>query len=196
MKNLGVALFITILAFNFFTTSAYAQEKTKDLQIKSPAAIPKESINWLSWDEAVELSKKEKRKIFLDVYTDWCGWCKRMDKGTFQQAHIAKYINENFYPVKFDAEQKKELKYKDKVYKYINNGKRGYHELAAELLNGRMSFPTVVFLNEDFELIQSIMGYKTPQQFEQIATYFGTDYFKKIPWSSYQKNYKSILISD
>ena len=59
-----------------------------------------------------------------------------------------------------------------------------------------MSFPTVVFLDEDFNLIQSIMGYKTPQQFEQIATYFGKDHFKKTPWSSYQKNYKSALISD
>ena len=94
MKKSGVVLLFTFLAFNIFTVQTYAQEKTikKDLQIKSPAFIPKESINWLTFEEAIELSKKEKRKIFLDVYTDWCGWCKRMDKATFQQAHIAKYM--------------------------------------------------------------------------------------------------------
>ena len=204
MKNFG-ALVIVLFAISSFTSGAFAQKK--DLQIKglaaplapAPAAAPAPApvtVEWLSWEEAVERSKTEKRKIFLDVYTEWCTWCKRMDKATFQQEDIARYLNENFYPVKFDAEQKEDLEYNGKVYKYVKNGNRGYHEFAAELLRGRLSFPTVVFLDENLELIQSIVGYKTPKQFEQIATYFGTNFFLKMPWSSYQKNYKSIIVSD
>ena len=92
------------------------------------------SINWLSWEEAVSLSEKEQKKIFIDVYTDWCGWCKKMDANTFQHDKIARYINENYYAIKFNAEEKEAIELKGKVYKYIKSGKRGYHELAAEIM--------------------------------------------------------------
>ncbi len=72
-------------------------------------------VNWLSWDEALELSKTESKKLFVNVYTEWCGWCKRMDALTFDQPHIAKYLNENFYPIKFDAEQKDDIEFDDKI---------------------------------------------------------------------------------
>lgn len=150
-------------------------------------------VNWMTWEEAMERNQQEKRKIILDVYTDWCGWCKRMEQNTFQQPDIARYLNDNFYPVKLDAEYKGELEYRGKVYKYVKNGQRGYHELAAELLRGRLSFPTVVFLDENQNIIQSIVGYKTPQQFEQIASYFASDQYKVTPWSVYQQNYKSMI---
>lgn len=153
-------------------------------------------INWLSWQQATELAKKNKKKLLLDVYTDWCSWCKKMDEATFQKAGIAKYINANFYPVKFDAEYKGELQYQDKTYKFVKNQKGGYHELAATLLNGKLSFPSVVFLDEDMNIIQSIIGFKTPEEFEQIITYFAKDHHKETPWSSYQKSYKSVLVSD
>ena len=63
-------------------------------------------IQWMTWDEAVAASKESPKKILVDVYTDWCGYCKKMDKGTFTDVDLAKYINENFSAVKLDAEQK------------------------------------------------------------------------------------------
>ncbi len=175
--------FSTITAFAvfsfFFSHPAAAQDRA--------------GVNWLTWEEALALSEREEKKIFLDVYTDWCGWCKRMEQTTFRQPDIAEYLNENFYPVKLDAEHRGELKFKGKVYKYVKDGKRGYHELAAELLRGRLSFPTVVFLDENQEVIQSIVGYKSPKEFEQIATYFASDQYKVTPWSVYQRDYKSML---
>ncbi len=157
-------------------------------QIHHP--IHKDSkINWLSWEEAIELSKKEKKKIFVDVYTDWCGWCKRMDATTFQEKHIAEYINENYHPVKFNAEQKESITINGKEYKYIKDNKRGYHELAAEILRGKLSYPTIVFLNEDMKLIQPIPGFQKSENLEVIMTYFAQDHHKKTPWSAYQKAY-------
>ena len=134
--------------------------------------------------------------MLLNVYTEWCYWCKRMDESTFNRKELSMYVNENFYPVKFDAEQKGDIEFKDKVYKYVKNSKRGYHEMAAELLNGRLSFPTLVFLNEQGEVIQSIVGYKDPAQFEQIVTYFAEDHYRKVPWSTYKKSYRSFLMSE
>lgn len=163
-------------------------------QSVSVAKAKQATINWMSWEEAKERSKAEKRKILLNVYTEWCGWCKRMDQQTYSKPEVAQYINANFYPVRFDAEQKNELEYQGKTYEFTSNGKRGYHELAAELLRGRMSFPSVVFMDEKFELIQSIVGFKQPEAFAQIIAYFGEDFYKKTPWSTFQKKYKPQLI--
>src|SRR5882757_10471977 len=69
-------------------------------------------VKWMTFQEAVEKSKTEKRKIFIDVYTDWCGWCKVMDKNTFPDLQIAKLLNEKFYPVKLDAEQTADINFR------------------------------------------------------------------------------------
>ena len=153
-----------------------------------------EKVEWLSFEEAIEKMEKEEKKIFVDMYTDWCGWCKKMDKATFQQPHIAKYLNEYYYPVKFDAEYKEEIVFEDKTYKFIRSGRRGYHELAAELCKslGKLSFPTTIFINEEMEVLQPIAGYIDPQKFEVIMTYFGEDHFKKTPWKKYSETYYSM----
>ena len=150
-------------------------------------------VQWLSWEEALEKYEQQPKKIFVDVYTNWCGWCKQMDKATFQKDHIAKYINENYYAIKFNAEQKEDILFNEKSYKFVKQGRRGYHELAAALLRGKLSYPTVVFLDEDLKVIQPIKGFQNPQNFELIMTYFAEDFYKNTPWKSYTKNYQSNL---
>lgn len=148
-----------------------------------------ETIQWMTWEEAMAKQKVEKRKIIVDIYTDWCVWCKRMEEGTFQKANIAQFINENYYPVKFNAEQRKDIQFKGKTYGFVNQGKNGYHELAAEITRGRLGYPSVVFLDEELEVIQAINGYKDPEEFEMIITYFAGNYHKKVPWEKYTRNY-------
>ncbi len=144
----------------------------------------------------MELSQQQEKKILLNIYTEWCGWCKRMDSETLSNPEVAAYINDNFYPVRLDAQQQGELEYKGKTYGFNNNGKRGYHELAAELLNGRMSFPSMVFLDESTEEIQSIVGFKKPEEFQQILAYFGGNHYRDTPWSVFQRSYGSNLPAD
>ena len=150
-------------------------------------------VNWLTFEEALERSKTEKRKIFIDVYTDWCGWCKKMDKDTFRKPAIAKYLNENYYPVKFNAEQTEDVTFKGHTFKFVASGRRGYHQLAASLLNNKLSYPSVVFLDEDFNMIQPLPGYQEPVQFEKIINYIGGDHYKTTAWKEWEKGFESNL---
>ncbi|TRZ42772.1 thioredoxin family protein [Robertkochia solimangrovi] len=154
--------------------------------------IPAQEIEWMTWEEAIAKTEKDKdpKKIFIDVYTDWCGWCKRMDKDTFNNPEVAAYMKENFYMVKFDAESKEPITYRDQEFKFVSQGRSGYHELAAALLQGRLSFPTVVFMSEKQEMLSPVPGYQKPKEFLMIARYFGDDLYKTTQWDEYEKNYQ------
>lgn len=154
------------------------------------------NVNWMTIEEALAQSKIEKKKIMVDMYTDWCGWCKKMEKATFQEEHIAAYLNENYYPVKFDAEQKEAIEYKDNKYEYVKTSRRGYHELAATFTNGNLSYPTVVFLDENLNIIQAIPGFQNVKTFEMIMTFFSEDHYQNTPWQKYIKMYISPYLRD
>jgi len=185
MRRLGlllpVAIFILIGLFAFRT----APENLSTIQTDAPV------ISWMSFEEAMEAVKIEERKILISVHTEWCGWCKHMDKTTFQNPDIVKFINQKFYAVKLDAERKTDITTPEKVYKYIKGvGKeRGYHELAAALTMGRLTLPSTVFLDESLQVLQPISGYKDSKTFEMIMTYYGDNHYKSTPYTLYQKSY-------
>lgn len=172
----------------FMATTALAQapgETVAKGTDKAPA------IEWLTWEEASERMKTEPRKMMVDVYTDWCGWCKRMDATTMKDETIVQILGEDFYAVKMDGEYKKDIEFKGRTYKFVPNGRRGYHELPAEIMNGKMSYPTLVFLDEDFKIIQPLPGYQQPRQLEPILAYFGGDFYKNVAWDKFSAEYKS-----
>lgn len=188
MKKIIFISSLAIIALVFWSFSNYPEAQSGETKSE-------ETIQWMSFEEALAQSKKDRanvnaksKKVFIDVYTDWCGWCKVMDKKTFQKEEVAKYINEHFYPVKLDAEQKADIVFQGKTFKYVASGQRGYHELAAALLKGKLSFPTVVFLDEEFRLIQPIAGFLPPENFKPIMRYIGGDHFKNTPWEQFQES--------
>ncbi|MEL6974276.1 MAG: DUF255 domain-containing protein [Bacteroidota bacterium] len=157
-----------------------------------PVTISAQQVEWMSWEEALALSESdaEPKKIFVDVYTDWCGWCKKMDKDTFQNEAVATYMKEHFYMVKMDAEGKDPIDFQGKTFKYVPSGRRGYHELAAALLQGKMSYPTVVFLDEKLNMLSPVPGYQKAKPFLKIAKYFGDNIYKDKDWKSYSDSSK------
>ena len=148
-------------------------------------------VGWFTFEEAVLASQQEgQRKIFIDVYTDWCGWCKRMDATTFSDPAVAEILQNKFYPVKFNAEQREPITFNNHTFNFVPRGSKGYHELAATLLNGKLSYPTVVFLNEKFEIIQVLPGYRKADEFLKIVTFIGEDHYLTTSWDDFSKTYQ------
>ena len=173
-----------VLTISAFRTTLPVETSTGTPERSKPA--DGKHIKWLTIQEAYTLTQKKPKKFVVDVYTDWCGWCKVMDRETFSKPAIVDYVNENYYAVRFNAEQTADVTLGKQTFKYISGGSRGVHELAAALLKNQMSYPTTVFLDEKFNLIQPIAGYLEPRTFHQIITYFGNDYHQKEPFDKYK----------
>ena len=139
-------------------------------------------INWVTIEEMQQLAAENPKKIFVDIYTDWCGWCKRMDANTFSHPQIAEYINENYYAVKLNAEQDEPIVFRGQEYVNENPGqRRSSHNFARALLQGRMSYPSVAFFDEELNLITAIPGYREPRQFEPVLVFFSEDHYLTNP---------------
>ena len=142
-------------------------------------------IEWLSWEEATAKQAEAPRKLLVDVYTDWCGWCKEMDRRTFADEAVAAEVNASFYAVKLNAERPGQLRYRERTFSLESGGRRPTHALARELLGGRLGYPTVVFLDEDSQVIQAVPGFHEADAFVKVARYFGGDHYRRVAWEEY-----------
>jgi thioredoxin-related protein len=136
-------------------------------------------------DEVQEKMTSHPKKVLIDIYTDWCGPCKRMSKYTFTNPEVIKIINKEFYAVKFNAESKEEVNFKMK--KYQNFGRT--HDFAIQIGStaSGLSYPTILYFNESFEKMQAVPGFFEPQQFTLLLKYFGEDHYKSMSYDSYRK---------
>lgn len=140
------------------------------------------NINWIDIQDLEQAQAKEKRPVFIDFYTSWCGWCKRMDKTTFVDSRLIAYINENYYAIKFDGEEKATVAYRGSQFKFVNQGRRGYHELTMGFLKNQWSFPTVVIMNTELEILQNFRGYRTADELLPILTFLGEQIYTTKSW--------------
>ena len=157
--------------------------------LRSETFVPREKpakIEWLTVEQAFALNQTEPRKILIDVYTDWCGWCKVMDRETYTDPKVVAYINKHYYPVKFNAEQREEVTLGGQKFKFVQQGNSGVHEFAASLLQNKLSYPSTVFLDEQLHMIQPLPGYLKAKEFHEIITFFGGDYYKNIAFEQYK----------
>jgi len=171
------------LLFLSCTTAATAGDKNKKED-------DNKEIHWITLEELQVKMKEQPRKVYIDVYTVWCGWCKRMEQTTFTDPRLIKYINQNYYAVRLDAERKDTLMFAGKMYYYEPQYKA--NTLAVSLLGGpqQLSYPTSIFMMEDFQNPQPIPGYRTVVEMEKFSRYFGDNTYKHITWPEYDKSFK------
>ena len=133
----------------------------------SSIAVQAQEIKWMSLDEALKLQVTAPKPIFMDVYTDWCGPCKVLDKKTFHDKAVVDFISKGYYAVKFNAEGNSEINYKAKKYSNANfignqKGRNSTHDFAQFLeLQG---YPTMVLFDKKGKIINKIVGYYTPEE--------------------------------
>ncbi len=147
-----------------------------------PAEAQENKINWMSIEEAEARVKEEPKKIFVDIYTDWCSWCKRMESETFGHPVIAEYLNEHFYPVKLNAEQKEPIVFRGVEYVNENpGGRRSAHNFAAAILQGRMGYPSVAFFDKELNLVYALSGFRPPKSMKPVLVFFHEEIYKEDP---------------
>lgn len=146
-------------------------------------------INWISFEEAESRMKKEPRKVLIDVYTDWCGWCKVMDKKTYSNPELIRYVNTHYYAVKFNAEQKEPIRFLEQDWPFVAQNKA--NKLAIELMQGRMSYPTTIIMEENFKNAQPIPGFLEVDKMESVLRFFAEDHYKTTKWEAYLGGFRS-----
>jgi thioredoxin-related protein len=154
-------------------------------------------IDWMTMDQALAAQKLKPKKIFMDVYTDWCGPCKLLDKKTFSNKKVIRYINQHYYAVKFNGEGTESVTYNNFTYTNPNyqperKGRNAQHFFADALKI--TAYPSLVFFNETGGVIQALPGYKSPQDLEIFLKMIATDDFKALTtekaWETYRNNFK------
>lgn len=181
-----ITLLIALLAI---TPAVMAGDKKKKASTSKEVAVDSTAIHWMTLDDVQVAMNKEPRKVLMDVYTDWCGWCKVMDKKTFSNTDVIKYINKNFYAVRLNSEQKESIHFKGKTYN-TPAGDRQPNEFATEMLRGQMSYPTTVILEENFQNPQAIPGYLDVPTIEKILKYLGDGHYKTTKFEEFSSTFK------
>ncbi|MGY6560848.1 MAG: thioredoxin family protein [Luteibaculaceae bacterium] len=157
-----------------------------------------QTINWVSVNELEKLQKQEPRKVLIDVYTNWCGPCKMMEANTFSNPKVVDYVNKKYYAVKFNAEGNDKIEFRG--YSFSNpdfdpakiKSRNGTHEFTKAIapVNGRIAYPTIVYLDEELNLLAPVQGYQTPEQIEPIIKFFGENAFQKNSYEDFSKNFQ------
>jgi thioredoxin-related protein len=145
------------------------------------------TITWLPLKDALAQSKASKKKILVDFFTDWCGWCKRMDKTTYEDPQVIEALNRYFLPVKFNAEREDSVNYRGVPYTMKAQGIRSTHEFAIHILSGKMGYPTTSFLGMDHDLLTNIPGYIQADEMTMILKFFGENKYLSMSYDDFKQ---------
>lgn len=157
-------------------------------QLQNVKPESKQKIQWISIEDAAVKAKSYPKPIIIDLYANWCYWCKVMDKKTYNNSKVVEYINDHFYPVKLDAESKETVQWRDQQFDF--NKQVNLNDFTLYVTNGDLSFPTTVIYPSPSEAPATVPGFMSPDEIEPILKYFGEGNYKKQTFQEFLKTFK------
>lgn len=148
-------------------------------------------VKWMTFKEAQEKNKTVPKPFIIDIYTDWCGWCKHMMKTTYSNPAMANYINANFYPVKFNAEGKDTIEYNGKIYKPLSKDPKTPHELAIKFLGEKLSYPSTIFVTNNYEYNLLSQGFLEEKKLEPILVFMVENAWRSSIFDEFGKHFNN-----
>jgi thioredoxin-related protein len=155
---------------------------------------PNGLVTWLSFKDAQEKNKIAPRPFIIDFYTDWCGWCKHMMRTTYSNPGLAQYINANFYPVKFNAETKDTIEYNGKVYKPVSKDPKTPHELTLKFLGNSLSYPSTVFVTNNYEYNLLTQGYLEDKKIEPLLIFMVENAWRTTVFDEFNRHFTHTFV--
>lgn len=134
-------------------------------------------LKWKNFDVGISEAKQTKKKILLDVYADWCKWCKKLDAEVYAEPKVAAYLNKHYILIKVNGESNNKLTYK--------NEKMTEQQLSQGF--GVTGFPTIIFLESNGDAIDKLGGFVPADRFLPILQYIGEDHYQKMKWDEFLK---------
>lgn len=160
-------LLLVVAALGWASFRAGGSPRTPDASLSANTA--EAGPNWQSWDDAYAVAKKKKRIVLVDLYTDWCGWCKKLDKDTYANAEVIEAIKQNFEAVKLNPEKGTTYNYEGKKITGSELVQR-LNSLGGGVFRG---YPTTVFIvpnNKGEDTVYMVSGYYDPNQYKQLLS--------------------------
>jgi outer membrane protein OmpA-like peptidoglycan-associated protein len=178
-KYIAIVIFLTVAGMKLQAQTENAADK----------------IHWYSFEDGARLNAQTHKKVFIDIFTDWCGWCKELDRSTFTNPSIVKLMNDNFIAVKLNAERKDTIYFNG--YMFVNpnpNGNRSPNQLASSMLKGKMMYPSMVFMDDSMRIITTVQSFLKPLELEPILAFISENQYNKVNFDTFKMGYKPITI--
>ena len=144
--------------------------------LAAPAAAGPGATSWAVWDAGLQQARQRQRPVLVDVYTQWCGWCRRMDREVYTRDDVRDYLSQKFVTVKLDAEASESVRYEGRTFTS--------RTLATHFrVTG---YPTTLFLKPNGEYLVSVPGYVEPEKFLLLLRYIGDGHLERgVVWEDY-----------
>jgi thioredoxin-related protein len=184
MKRYVISVVILALAFLFCLHNLPAsttdpkeedkQERSSDIKENIPEK-PDTSLTWYKYDEGLAKAKKEKKHVVLHFYTNWCGWCKRMDKQTFADQQVRRVLNEDYVTIRVNGQSGENVSI---------DGKDATERQVAGMYGVR-AYPITWFLKPSGERIAPKSGYCSAEEFLYILNWVKDDLYEKMSFQEF-----------
>jgi len=129
-----------------------------------------EAKMWVPFNDGMAIAAKEKRHVVIDFYTSWCHWCKVMDRETFSNPDVKKYLAENFVTIRINAESTKDT---------LDYGGVKYTPVTLAQRFGVRGFPSLAYLDRNGELVTVVPGFVPAKTFLPLLQYVQKECYRQ-----------------